>query len=213
VDKANQARESWIVDRGSKDESRITNHESRRALIMGVPDEAMPFVANEVEMLASLWPDARVFMGAEATLDRLKEHAPHCRFLHLASHGVFRRDNPMFSGLRLSDSWLGFYDVFNLQLNAELVTLSACETGINEVFPGDELFGLLRGFLYAGAPSLLVSLWIVHDGSTAQLMRLFYAGLKQGLTKRAALRQAQLGVKETYPHPYYWAPFILMGAP
>jgi CHAT domain-containing protein len=81
------------------------------------------------------------------------------------------------------------------------------------VFPGDELFGLMRGFLYAGAPSLVVSLWVVHDRSTAEFMKLFYAGLNQGLPKRAALRQAQLGVRQEYRHPYYWAPFILMGAP
>lgn len=187
--------------------------EGDSALIMGVPDETMPFIRDEVAAIQSLWPDAKVFVGEEATLDRLKQAAPTCRILHLASHGVFRRDNPMFSALRLSDSWLSFYDIFNLNLNARLVTLSACETGMNEVFPGDELFGLMRGFLYAGAPSLVVSLWMVNDRSTAEFMRRFYAGLSQGLTKRAALRQAQLQVKQEYPHPYYWAPFILMGAP
>ncbi|MCS6805457.1 MAG: CHAT domain-containing protein, partial [Blastocatellia bacterium] len=89
----------------------------------------------------------------------------------------------------------------------------ACETGMNEVFPGDELFGLMRGFLYAGAPSLVVSLWMVHDGSTARLMEEFYSGLRQGQSKRAALRQAQLALKQQYPHPYHWAPFVLIGAP
>jgi tetratricopeptide (TPR) repeat protein len=184
-----------------------------QVLVMGVPDEAMPFIHNEVAAVKSLWSEAKVFVGAEATLEQLKKNAPECRLLHLASHGVFRRDNPMFSALRLSDSWLSFYDVFNLNLNAELVTLSACETGMNEVFPGDELFGLMRGFLYAGAPSLIVSLWMVNDRSTAEFMRWLYAGLSEGLSKRAALRRAQLSVKQEYRHPYYWAPFILMGAP
>jgi tetratricopeptide (TPR) repeat protein len=182
-------------------------------LIMGVPDEAMPFIHNEVATVQSLWPDARVFIGEEATLDQLKQTAPACRILHLASHGVFRRDNPMFSALKLGDSWLSFYDIFNLNLNAELVTLSACETGMNDVFPGDELFGLMRGFLYAGAPSLIVSLWMVNDRSTAEFMRWLYTGLSDGLSKRAALRQALLKVKHEYRHPYYWAPFILMGTP
>ena len=118
----------------------------------------------------------------------------------------------MFSALKLADGWLNFYDIFNLDLQAELVTLSACETGMNEVFPGDELFGLMRGFLYAGAPSLIVSLWMVNDRSTAELMRGLYGGLRQGLSKRAALRQAQMAVKEKHHHPYFWAPFILMGA-
>jgi CHAT domain-containing protein len=119
----------------------------------------------------------------------------------------------MFSALKLSDAWLNFYDIFSLNLPAELVTLSACETGMNEVFPGDELFGLMRGFLYAGAPSLIVSLWVVNDRSTAEFMRWLYTGLSEGLSKRAALRQAQLMIKQEYRHPYYWAPFILMGAP
>jgi CHAT domain-containing protein len=182
-------------------------------LVMGVPDEAAPLIREEVEAVKSLWPEAQVFLEHEATLDQLKRRAPTCRLLHLASHGVFRRDNPMFSALKLSDAWLSFYDIFNLSLNADLVTLSACETGMNEVFPGDELFGLMRGFLYAGAPSLVVSLWVVHDRSTAEFMRWLYAGLRDGLSKRAALRQAQLRVKQEYQHPYYWAPFILMGAP
>jgi CHAT domain-containing protein len=184
-----------------------------RMLIMAVPDETMPFIREEVEAVRSLWPDARVFLGPEATLDSLKQHAPGCRFLHLASHAVFRRDNPMFSALKLGDAWLSFYDIFNLDLHADMVTLSACETGMNEIFPGDELFGLMRGFLYAGAPSLVVSLWQVNDRSTAEFMRWLYVGLSQGLSKRAALRQAQLKVKQAYPHPYYWAPFILVGSP
>ncbi|MBI3952005.1 MAG: CHAT domain-containing protein, partial [Acidobacteria bacterium] len=182
-------------------------------LIVGVPDEAAPLILDEAQAIQSLWPEARVLLGDEATLDRLKQQAPAYRLLHLASHGTFRRDNPMFSALKLSDAWLNFYDIFNLNLNADLVTLSACETGMNEVFPGDELFGLMRGFLYAGVPSLIVNLWMVHDRSTAVFMRWLYAGLREGLTKRAALRQAQLGVKQEYQHPYYWAPFIMMGAP
>jgi CHAT domain-containing protein len=183
-----------------------------QVLIMGVSDDATPFIRREVAAVQFLWDDVHVFLEEEATLNKLKRYAPACRLLHLASHGVFRRDNPMFSALKLGDGWLNFYDVFNLRLQADLVTLSACETGMNEVFPGDELFGLMRGFLYAGAPSLLVSLWKVNDRSTAKFMYWFYAGLSKGLSKRAALQQAQLMVRQTYQHPYYWAPFILMGA-
>jgi len=180
---------------------------------MGVPDEATPFIREEAATVASLWEGARLLLGEEATLDHLKRYAPSCRVVHLASHATFRRDNPMFSALKLGDGWLNFYDIFNLNVNAELVTLSACETGMNEVCPGDELFGLMRGFLYAGAPSLIVSLWMVNDRSTAEFMRWLYTGLSEGLSKRAALRRAQLRVRQQYQHPYYWAPFILMGAP
>ncbi|MCS6805539.1 MAG: CHAT domain-containing protein [Acidobacteriota bacterium] len=182
-------------------------------LIMGIPDDAMPFIHEEVGTVHSLWPQAKVFVGEEATLDCLKSEARNCRLLHLASHAVFRRDNPMFSALRLSDSWLSFFDIFNLDLTVDLVTLSACETGVNEVSPGDELFGLMRGFLYAGAPSLIVSLWMVNDRSTSTFMRWLYNGLKEGLTKRQAIRQAMLQIRAEYGHPYYWAPFILMGKP
>jgi len=184
-----------------------------RVLIVGLSDDAAPLIREEVSLVGSLWEQADVLVGEEATLDQLKCHAPGCRLLHLATHGVFRRDNPLFSALKLSDSWLTFYDIFKLNLNAELVTLSACETGMNEVSPGDELLGLLRGFLYAGAPTVIVSLWMVNDRSTLELMRWFYTGLRDGLTKRAALQQAQLKVKQQYPHAYYWAPFMLMGSP
>jgi CHAT domain-containing protein len=82
---------------------------------------------------------------------------------------------------------------------------------MSTVWEGDELLGLARGFLYAGTPSLVVSLWTVNDRSTAQLMRRFYQGLQRGLTKARALQEAVIEVKASFPHPYYWAPFILMG--
>ena len=117
----------------------------------------------------------------------------------------------MFSSLKLGDTWLNLFDIFNLQLGAELTVLSACETGISAVWEGDELLGLARGFLYAGTPSLLVSLWTVHDRSTAKLMRRFYEGLARGLSKSRAVQDAMISVKAEFPHPYYWAPFILLG--
>jgi CHAT domain-containing protein len=98
-----------------------------------------------------------------------------------------------------------------MQLGAELTTLSACETGMSAVWEGDELLGLACGFLYAGTPSLVVSLWTVNDRSTAQLMRRFYQGLQTGLSKARAIQEAVIEVKAKFPHPYYWAPFILMG--
>jgi CHAT domain-containing protein len=119
----------------------------------------------------------------------------------------------MFSFLRLADSNLNFYSLLDLKLKAEMVTLSACHTGVNKVFPGDELHGLMRGFLHAGTPSLVASLWATSDASTAELMKKMYSRITEGASKRAALRAAQLEVKNEYGHPYYWAPFILMGNP
>src|SRR5262249_18595255 len=117
------------------------------------------------------------------------------------------------SYLRLADCRLNFYNLVDLELNAELVTLSACHTGTNAVMPGDELHGLMRGFLCAGAASMVISLWNASDQATAELMTKLYQKIGQGNSKGAALRAAQLALKESYSHPYYWAPFILMGSP
>jgi len=184
-----------------------------KLVALGVAQDDLPNIADEIRSLASLFPDAITLTGARATRSNLMREAPRARFLHLASHGYFRRDNPMFSFLKLADSQLNFYSLLDLKLNAELVTLSACHTGVNKVFPGDELHGLMRGFLHAGAPSLVASLWATSDVSTAALMKEMYSRIRAGEPKRAALREAQLAVKDDYGHPYYWAPFILMGNP
>lgn len=183
----------------------------QRAVLLGVPAPQAPRVRDEVSALASLFPDATVLLDQQATLAALREQAPSADVLHLACHGQFRPDNPLFSSLRLGDGWLTVRDAYNLDLPGGLVTLSACETGLNAVAPGDELIGLVRGFLSAGAPSLLVSLWTVDDESTATLMTHFYTCLRAGDGPAAALRQAQCQALKTSPHPFFWSPFILFG--
>ncbi|HSB11895.1 MAG TPA: CHAT domain-containing tetratricopeptide repeat protein [Blastocatellia bacterium] len=180
---------------------------------LGLAEPGTPNIDDEIDELGVLFPDSVRLTSEEATLENLFEAAPRARFLHLASHGYFRRDNPMFSFLKLADANLHFYSLLDLKLNAELVTLSACHTGVNKVFPGDELHGLLRGFLFAGAPSVVASLWAVSDRSTAEFMREMYSQIRAGASKSSALRSAQLVIKEAYGHPYYWAPFVLMGNP
>lgn len=180
-------------------------------LVLAVADEMTPHINEEVEALRKLLPKGLFFVGSEAREDKLRRYGQTAGKLHIAAHGIFRADNPMFSSLRLGDSWLNLFDIFNLQLGAELTVLSACETGMSAVWEGDELLGLARGFLYAGTPSLVVSLWTVNDRSTALLMQHFYEGLQNGISKAAALQDAVLKVKAIFPHPYYWAPFILMG--
>lgn len=101
--------------------------------------------------------------------------------------------------------------LYTLRLDADLVTLSACETGLSKVANGDDLVGLTRGFLYAGSSSIVASLWKVDDAATAELMKNFYMQLEK-TNKRDALRSAQLETKKQYPHPYFWASFQLMGA-
>src|SRR2546423_13496894 len=157
---------------------------------LGLAECGTPSIGEEIGALASLFPGAVMLTGDRATREILLRVAPSARFLHLASHGYFRRDNPMFSFLKLADSQLNFYSLLDLKLNAEMVTLSACHTGVNKVFPGDELHGLMRAFLYAGAPTLLVSLWAVNDRSTSELMREVYSQIGNGANKRTALRRA-----------------------
>jgi CHAT domain-containing protein len=124
---------------------------------------------------------------------------------------MFRADNPMFSSLRLHDGWLTATEVLQLDLDGTIVTLSACESARNQVLAGDELVGLARGFLGAGASTLVASLWLVQDETTAWMMENWYARLQSGANRAAALRDAQLTLKERHQHPYYWAPFVLIG--
>jgi len=119
----------------------------------------------------------------------------------------------MFSSIRLSDSLLSLFDLYQLRLPAELVTLSGCGTGLNVVVGGDELLGLVRGLLYAGALSVLVTLWDVNDQSTAEFMKWFYQHLRATPNKALALQRAMRDLRQAYPHPYYWAPFVLVGKP
>ena len=181
------------------------------SLIMGLPDALTPCIAEEVQAISGLMPNPLVFLGGEATVDELQAHGPTSRFVHIATHGLFRRDNPMFSSIRLGSGPLSVYDLYELRLSAELVTLSGCGTGLNVVVGGDELLGLVRGLLYAGARSVLLTLWDAYDRSTADFMEAFYGHLQRGSSKARALQAATQEVRERYRHPFYWAPFTLVG--
>ena len=185
----------------------------QRALLLGVADEQTPRVRDEIGTLAPLFPEAVALLDDRATLAAMREFAPGADILHMACHGQFRPDNPLFSSLRLGDGWLTVRDTYNLELKCELATLSACETGVNEVAPGDELIGLARGFFSAGAPSLLLSLWTVDDEATAGLMASFYKRMLAGQSPAAALRDAQLQLLREQPHPFFWSPFMIVGRP
>jgi CHAT domain-containing protein len=181
------------------------------SLILGVPDERTPAIRTEVEALARILPNAKLFMGDDATEDVLRTYGPRSKSVHIATHGYFRQDNPMFSSIRLGSSQLSLYDMAHLQLPVELVVLSGCATGLNVVTPGDELMGLVRGLLQAGAQSLVLSLWDINDDSTKEFMVEFYTGLQQGHSKADAMQTASIRLRDQRPHPYYWAPFLLIG--
>lgn len=181
----------------------------------------LPHAVEEANQIASLL-NGQVFLEEQASVAELSKVIPNCRILHMAAHGNFRLDNPLFSGLALSDGWLTTMDIFNMRLKASLVTLSACQTGRNVMGGGDELLGLMRAFLSGGASSVALTLWAVEDHSTAQIMETFYCHLVNGAGKGAALRNAQMQFirggrefsdiqAESYAHPYFWAPFFLVG--
>ena len=172
----------------------------------------MPDAPGEAASIAALLAGDAVLEEA-ATPDVLRDRGSQARVLHLATHAEFRPDNPLFSGLALSGAWLTTLDIFGLRLRASLVTLSACQTGRHVIGGGDEVLGLARAFLSAGAASLVLSLWAVEDRSTADFMRAFYGSLTQGSTKGAGLRHAQQQfiADASHAHPYYWAPFVLIG--
>jgi CHAT domain-containing protein len=119
----------------------------------------------------------------------------------------------MFSALELGDARLSLLDLYDLELEVELAVLSGCGTGLSYVQGSDELVGLTRGLLFAGARSVLATLWEVNDESTADLMRLFYGRLATDPRPARALQHAMATLRQTHPHPYYWAPFVLTGRP
>jgi CHAT domain-containing protein len=188
-----------------------TRRPMERVVLVGVADEQIPRVAEEVAAIARLFPESTVLLDGAASVSAVRDAAPMADVLHLACHGQFRPDNPLFSSLRLGDGWLTVRDAYDLDLSCGLVVLSACETGTSAVAPGDELLGLARGFFSAGTPSLLVSMWMVDDTSTAELMAGVYQWLRSGLGPADALARSQRELIERYPHPHYWSAFAVLG--
>jgi CHAT domain-containing protein len=188
----------------------------RTAAIFGDSRGDLPYARVEAQMLAELF-GVTPLLGTAVTLNTLRQAIADVDIVHFAGHGDFHADQPLESGLCLAgEEILTAREIFGLRdLHSHLVTLSGCETGINENHPGDELIGLTRSVLYAGSPSVLVSLWRVADDSTAFLMKQFYTYLCEdpSLYKVDALRKAML---ETKAQPqwasfYCWAPFVLVG--
>ena len=179
--------------------------------MVGVADELIPAAATEAQTVADALGTDRVLLNEQATLAALREQMPGCDVVHLACHGLFRAGNPMFSSLKLHDGWLLALDAMQLDLRGALVTLSACESGRSQTLSGDEIMGLMRGVLGAGVASLVVSLWLVQDETTAEFMQTWYTNMRQGMGRAKALRAAQLTLKSKFAHPYYWAPFMIVG--
>lgn len=186
---------------------------------------SLPHIRTEVEAIATLFPNDRRKVCLDDAAGELAvkgEKLSGYRRLHFAAHGAIDQRNPSRSGIVLragggEDGVLQMAEIFRLELDAELVVLSACQSGLGSLIKGEGLVGIQRAFLYAGAESVAVSLWSVNDQATAHLMRELYAGLKGGLSRSEALRRAKLAMLRSnitaYRCPYFWAPFVLVGLP
>jgi len=189
-----------------------------RMLVLGDPDGSLPYAAAEARAVAGLY-GVEPLLGARATPTALRERAPATDLLHIAAHAVFEPSRPLFSRIALApdgahDGALEAHEVFGLDLRrASLVVLSGCGSGLMQVNAGDDLVGLPRAFLYAGASSVIASLWSIDDEASAALMQAFYRHLKQGEAPAQALRKAQLAIRQDtrWQAPFYWAAFRLIG--
>jgi CHAT domain-containing protein/tetratricopeptide (TPR) repeat protein len=194
------------------------------ATLRGLQLQPLPAARREMRDLAGLFPNARVYVGGAATEEEAKAALPHGSRIHFACHGLAQEDSPLDSALALSlpsgsrpgrdNGLLQAWEIFEqVRIDADLVTLSACGTALGREMSGEGILGLTRAFQYAGARSVLASLWAVNDASTADLMRRFYSHLKRGRTKDAALRAAQIEMlrRPASSHPYRWAAFQLAG--
>ena len=183
---------------------------ARRALAMG-ESTRLPHAADEARFVAGLFPEATAFVGKEATLDALRAHAGEADVIHFACHAQFRSDNPMFSALHLYDGALTVEATETLSLKPGIVVLSACETALAEQGNGDEMVGLVRAFLVAGAARVLATLWPVDDAVAGRFMSHFYGALCRGESPATSLQRAQTEVMRQHPHPFYWGAFTLQG--
>lgn len=197
-----------------------SGEKSPSMLIMANPDLGDPrydlkYAQAEAIAIARITPGATLLLRDDARAAVMKTAAGRFGRIHLAAHGAFDPDGPLGSALLLAGSdgdpgLLQAADLFDLNLAADLVTLSACDTALGKITQGDDVVGFTRGFLYAGASSIIATLWKVDDRATMELMVSFYSRLPTA-TKDEALRAAQLEVRNRYPHPYFWASFQLTG--
>lgn len=215
--------DGWVCDRfevlyvpSAAVHAHCARHESSTTgepAVFAVPDDHAPQIEAEARAVATLLDTGRLYLGEHATIDNLRAAARTAPILHIATHGMFRRSSPTLSALQLADGWFSRHDLDDLTVKGSLVVLSTCESGVAGVTAGGEILGIARGFLRAGAPALLCSQWRVRDDVTALFMNAFYGALRAGRDAAAAHRDAMSTVRARFPHPYYWAPFFLMGAP
>jgi CHAT domain-containing protein/Flp pilus assembly protein TadD len=184
--------------------------------IEGLP--TLHYVTDEAEHIADLY-GSKALTGTSATEGLLVSRSKDYNIIHIAAHGQLSPDSPIFSSLALApdtdhDGFLEVHEIYGMDLrNCGLVVLSACQTNLGPASRGDEIVALNRAFLYAGAPTVIASLWTVDDEATSNLMLSFYSHLRSGKSKAEALREAQKETRARFASPYYWAGFVLNGDP
>ncbi len=203
-------------------EKKRASRVGEKALVMGNPDLGdqaydLRFAEREAREIARVYPESAVFLRQQATKSKAISLSPANDILHFAVHAEFNEEDPMSSALLLAkegqdDGRLKVGEVFSFNLKADMVVLSACETGLGKISSGDEIIGLTRAFIYAGTPSVVTTLWKVNDRASYELMREFYSNLKT-MKKSEALRQAQLKTMKEFPEPFFWAAYGLTGEP
>ncbi len=185
-----------------------------RALVVGVPDAAAPGLGVEARLVAGRLDKASLLLGPVATKAAILDAMPEADIVHLALHGRFDDDHPTASGLRASDGWITLDELAGLHLaRAPLVVLTGCETGRVRVGRGDDLEGLIAAMLAAGARGVITSLWKTHDTAATELTSALYDALEIGREPSAALRASQRALRQRYPHPALWAPFVALHTP
>ncbi|NJL75687.1 MAG: CHAT domain-containing protein [Saprospiraceae bacterium] len=178
-------------------------------------DHQLRYSQDEVERIQKE-AKGKIFLQEQATQANFREMAGQYKILHLSTHAIADRENPLLSKIYFHDQHLTIAEIYNLQITAHLVVLSACETGIGEMKRGEGLFSLARAFLYAGCPSLVASLWKVEEHKSSEVMQYFYHHLLRGESTAKALQLAQcqylsqVSAKQA-AHPFYWSAFTVIG--
>jgi CHAT domain-containing protein len=178
---------------------------------------------KEVQSINETVP-SRVFINEKATEANFKKYASDYNVLHLAMHTILRDDNPLYSmlaftnvdtGDTIEDNKLYAYEIYNMKLNAQMAVLSSCNSGFGKMQKGEGMMSLARGFIYAGCPSIIMTLWQVADKSSSELMTSFYKYLKRGKSKQEAMRLAKIDYLEEADdltsNPYFWSGFVVLG--
>jgi CHAT domain-containing protein len=208
-----------------KDEVDNAAPEKRSVEIRNQFYSSLPYTEKEVEEISKLFYDknmpAKTFTHSRATEKLIKSDSlKKYNIIHIATHGFIDEENPKLSGIVFwgderrneEDAVLHIGEIFNLDLESKLLVLSACESGLGKYVRGEGIIGMTRGFIYAGAENIVISLWQVADRSTAELMVDFYSNILNGNNYSSSLRRAKLKMikEKKYAYPLEWSPFIIV---